>query len=78
MSNYRPIPTKCWIKFLESKNCKRKSVESSHHKWRCPGCYRSIVFWENKKEVPFAHITTNLISMGVSKQDFLAWVAANC
>lgn len=39
---------------------------------------QSIIFWENKKDVLFAHIITNLKTMGVSKHDFLAWVEANC
>lgn len=78
MGGYRPIPTKCWEKFLESKNCTPKSINSSHHKWRCPGCFQSIIFWGNKKEVPFAHITTNLKTMGVDKTEFLLWIKDNC
>ena len=78
MGNYRPIPTDCWVRFLKSKNCYPKSVNSSHHKWRCPNCVMSIIFWENKKEVPFAHITTCLQTMKISKQEFLDWLKNNC
>lgn len=78
MSNYRPIPTDCWVKFLKLKKCEPKSVKASHHKWRCPGCIRSIIFWENKKDMPFSHVASNLQSMGIAKEEFLSWLAENC
>ena len=78
MSNDRPVPVKCWEKFLKHRNCKFKSIKASHHKWRCDGCIRSIMFWGNEKEIPFGHIKTNLVSMDVPKADFWAWVKDNC
>lgn len=79
MGNNRPIKVKCWERFLESKGCAFKSqVKTSHHKWRCPGCIMSIVFRGAEKEIPFAHISTSLSSMGVSKEDFHKWINENC
>ena len=77
MSNDRPVPIKCWIKFLQSKECVYKSTEASHHKWRCKGCIRSIIFWGDEKEIPFGHVKTNLTSMNVSKGVW-QWVKDNC
>lgn len=78
MSNDRPVSTKCWTNFLKHKNCIYKSTEASHHKWRCEGCIRSIIFRGDEKEIPFGHIKTNLTSMDVSKEDFWQWVKDNC
>ena len=78
MGSFRPIPTKCWVEFLKSRNCIPNSINSSHHKWKCPGCFQSIIFWGNEKEIPFAHISTNLKTMGVSKAEFLIWAKENC
>lgn len=78
MGNDRPVKVKCWEKFLKSKDCYYKSTEASHDKWRCPNCVRSIVFRGAKKEIPFAHISSNLSSMGVPKEEFLGWVKENC
>jgi hypothetical protein len=78
MGNDRPIRVKCWIRFLESRGCKPNSQNSSHTKWKCPGCFQSIIFWGDKKEIPFAHITTNLQTMKVTKDDFRKWIEENC
>lgn len=78
MGNDRPISTKCWEKFLKSKDCQYKSTEASHDKWRCKGCIRSIIFRGNEKEIPFAHIKTNLVTMDISKDVFWKWVKENC
>lgn len=78
MGNDRPIKVKCWEKFLESQGCEFARQKASHHIWRCPNCIRSVIFRGAEKEIPFAHITTNLSSMGVEKSIFLAWVKDNC
>ncbi|WP_304064336.1 hypothetical protein [Pedobacter glucosidilyticus] len=78
MGNNRPIKTKCWIKFLEFKNCKYISTEASHDKWKCPGCLRSIIHRQKDKEIPAFHINSNLITMGISKDEFLEWIKENC
>lgn len=78
MGNNRPIKVKCWEKFLLSLNCNFKSISGSHHKWRCPNCVQSIIFRGAEKEIPFAHISTNLITIGIEKDFFLQWVKENC
>ena len=79
MGGDRPIRVKCWEKFLKSKGYTFKSKKgTSHDKWRCPGCIMSITFRGSEKEIPFAHIKTNLETMSVSADDFRDWVKNNC
>lgn len=37
-----------------------------------------LYFWGNQKEIPFAHIKTNLTSMNISKEEFWNWIKENC
>ncbi|TAE33469.1 MAG: hypothetical protein EAZ91_02325 [Cytophagales bacterium] len=79
MGNFRPIPVKCWIAFLKAHGCTFKSKQgTSHDKWRCPNCIQSIIFRGAEKEIPFAHIATNLTTMGRTKEYFLDWIAQSC
>jgi len=77
MGNSRPVQTKCWEKFLKSRNF-RFDGGTKHYKWRCPGCVQSIIFRGAEKEIPFFHIQTNLRTMHVSVPDFWKWVDENC
>jgi hypothetical protein len=77
-SNFRPVPTSCFEKFLLSKNCNFKSTEASHDKWKCPDCLRSIIIRGKDKEIPGFHIQTNLKTMGITKKEFYEWVEKNC
>ena len=77
MGNDRPIKVKDWERFLKSKGCVFQSTEASHTKWKCPGCWRSIIFRASKKEIPFAHIKTNLDTLNVSKYELYAWLDSN-
>jgi len=73
----RPVKQKCWTAFLKEKKC--HEVTGGHHnKWKCPGCHRSIIFRNSDKDIPFAHIKTNLDTMKISPDDFWAWMAKNC
>lgn len=79
MGGDRPIRVKCWEKFLISSGCVFKSKKgTSHDKWRCPGCIQSIVFRGSDKEIPFAHIKTNLTTMDITPDVFREWVKKNC
>jgi hypothetical protein len=40
--------------------------------------FQSIIFWVDKKEIPFAHIKTNLETMKVDREVFFKWIAENC
>lgn len=80
MGNYRrPIPTRCWVRFLKAHGCRFVSKHrTSHDKWECPGCFRPIIFRGADKEVPFVHFTNDLETMGVSLEYFWEWVRKNC
>lgn len=78
MGNFRPIRVKCWENFLLSRGCIQNSINASHHKWKCPDCMQSIIFRGAEKEIPFAHIKTNLSTMGIDKDVFLEWIKENC
>ena len=74
----RPVPTKCWKKFLQSLKCYFKRQTSSHHIWRCPKAKRSIVFRGDDKEIPLFHIKTNLQTLGIMPDKFWKWIEENC
>ena len=78
MGNYRPIKTACFIKFLLSRGCTFESMEASHTKYKCPNCLMSIIFWGKKKEVPAAHLKTNMKTLGLTLEDLYKWVDENC
>ena len=70
MSDYRPIKTKIFIKFLEYHKCYRHNeIKGSHFFWKRPGLTRRIVVRENDKDIPPLHIKTNLDTLGLSFQD---------
>lgn len=74
MGNHRPIKTKLWEQFLDSKGCKYDRTKASHHIWKCPDCWRSIVFRGAEKEIPADHLKTCLFTMGLTLSDFIEWV----
>ena len=78
MGGDRPVKVKCWEKFLKSRGCAYVSTEASHDKWKCPDCFRPVMFRGSKKEIPFFHISTNLTTLKIGKADFLEWVKNNC
>ena len=78
MSNNRPIPTKCWEKYLKNIDCEFVRIKASHHHWKCPKCIRPITFWGDEKEIPAFHIKTCLFTLGIDRKDFLKWVGNNC
>jgi len=73
-----PVPTSCWEAYLESLNCEFKKNDGSHHKWKCPNCFRSIIFWGHKKEIPRFQILTNLKTLGLTNKQFNTWAKENC
>ncbi len=75
---YRPVSTKCWIKFLKSLDCHFKRQKSSHHVWYCPGTKRSVVFRGEEKEIPAFHIKTNLKTLEIDEVKFWEWIDKNC
>lgn len=78
MGNNRPVKTKDWIAFLESKNCYKARTKASHDHYKCPGCFRTITHREKDKEIPALHLKTNLFSMGLTLKDLYDWIDKNC
>lgn len=76
--NNGPVSTKCWESFLLANDCQFQKNDGSHHKWKCPNCWRSIIFWGHKKEVPRMHIRSNLKTMGKTNTEFNEWAKENC
>lgn len=74
----KPVDTKCWEKFLTHNNCMFEKNDGTHHKWKCPNCMRSIIFWGHKKEVPRFHISTCLKTLGKTNKEFNLWAKGNC
>jgi predicted RNA binding protein YcfA (HicA-like mRNA interferase family) len=77
MGNYRPLPTKCWEKFLTQKGYIHVRTKGSHHIWSKNGC-RPIPVWGAGKEIPAMHLKTSCGSMGIVLDDLYAWAAENC
>ena len=61
MGSTAPIPTKCFIKFLEYRGC-QPARGTNHTKWKCKGCKRSIIFDRSTKQVPYLHVKDQLES----------------
>jgi hypothetical protein len=78
MGNNRPVKTKHWLKFLDSKNCKYKRTTASHDHYKCPNCFRTITHREKDKEIPAFHLQTNLKTLGLTLKDLYTWIQENC
>lgn len=79
MGNFRPIPTKCWTKFLEHHGWKFTGrINGSHHIYKKTGAIRSIPVWSDKKEIPPSHIVQSLKTMGIDKKVAIDWFEKNC
>jgi len=76
MGNYRPIPTKSWIKFLEFHGYMLIRIKGSHHIYTKKG-RRPIPVWGNEKEIPAMHIKTSCTSIGCSVEDVYKWIEEN-
>lgn len=75
--SYKPIPTKCWERFLLQHGFKYKRTTASHDQWSKPGVLRPIVFRGKDKEIPAFHISTCLKTMGYTQEYFEKWVKEN-
>jgi len=75
LGNNKPVKTKDWIRFLVYKNCvKKRHKGTSHEHWKCPNCFRTIVFRTKDKEIPPLHLKTNLESLGMTLKDLYNWI----
>ena len=77
MGNPPPISTPCFIKFLKHIGCS-EAKGTKHSKWKCPGCFRPVIFDRNKKEIPYLHVQTNLRNLNRTMAGFKNWSKENC
>lgn len=76
---FRPVKTKCWIKFLIEQGCvKKKDKGGSHSIYKKAGALRTIPVREKDKLVPAFHIQTGLSTLNIDKAVFWSWVDQNC
>lgn len=79
MGSHRPFKTKCWENYLLSLGCKFHSeAKGSHVKWKCPNCWRSIIFRGNKKTIPADHVRSNMKTLNRPYKEFVEWAKVNC
>jgi predicted RNA binding protein YcfA (HicA-like mRNA interferase family) len=75
--NYRPLATKCWEKFLNSKGFVAKRKKGSHYQFIKPG-KRTIPVWLDEKEIPAFHLKTSCRTIGITLEELYKWVDENC
>jgi predicted RNA binding protein YcfA (HicA-like mRNA interferase family) len=73
----RPIKTKDWIRFLEGHKCRYSRTTASHTMYKCPKCFRTIVFRAKSKEIPVIHLQTNLKTLGFTFEYLYDWLKNN-
>jgi len=77
MGDFRPIKTKCWIKYLEHLGYSFNRVKGSHFQYTMEG-KRTIPVRENDKDVPALHLRTSCKSLGINIDDVYDWIEKNC
>ncbi len=66
---HKPVSTKIFRKFLEHIHCNYVSV-GKHEKWDRDDLLRPIIFRPSYKEIPADHIKTNLVTLGMTREQF--------
>lgn len=77
MNNFRPVPTKCWEKFLKSQGYTLSRVRGSHYQYTKRDA-RTIPVWGDEKEIPAFHVKKALENMGWTLEMFYGWSDFNC
>lgn len=75
--SYRPLPTKCWEKFLTYKGYMYERTKSSHDQWVKKG-FRTIPVWGNEKQIPALHLKTSCRTIGCTLEELYEWADKNC
>ncbi len=78
MGNFRPLQTKCWVRFIELHGFKFNRIKGSHHMYTKKGSIRSIPVWGSKKEIPAGHLKTGCFTLGISMENLYNWADQNC
>jgi predicted RNA binding protein YcfA (HicA-like mRNA interferase family) len=60
MGNFRPLPLRCWLAFLDLHGFKYARTTASHDQYTRRNS-RSIPVWGNEKEIPAQHLLPFLI-----------------
>lgn len=76
-TNFRPLLTKCWEKYLTFCGYYHNRTASSHHQWVKAGS-RTIAVWGNEKEIPAMHLKTSCRTIGCTMEEMYAWAEKNC
>jgi len=71
MDGIGKVTWKRFEKFLLEVGCEFKSQHSSHRKYKKAGLLRPVIIPTNKKELPPFIISTNLRTLGISKEQFI-------
>lgn len=78
MGNFRPLPLKCWEKFLtENGFIYHGRTKGSHDQWIKKG-KRTIPVWGDEKEIPAFHLKTGCRTIGIDLIDLYEWAKINC
>jgi predicted RNA binding protein YcfA (HicA-like mRNA interferase family) len=77
MGNFRPLPTKCWEKFLTLNGFKYVRTKGSHDQWTKKK-FRTIPVWGNEKQIPAFHLRSGCNTMGITMEELYKWADANC
>ncbi len=77
MGNFRPIPLKCFLAFIDKYGYKFDRISASHHIYTKKAS-RSIVIQGNEKMVPALHLKTNCKTIGCTTKVLYDWAEANC
>ena len=77
MSNFRPLKTSCWEKFLTSRGFQQNRIKGSRFQWTKPG-KRTIAVWGDEKQIPPLHLKTSCKSIGCTLQELYQWAEENC
>jgi predicted RNA binding protein YcfA (HicA-like mRNA interferase family) len=77
MGEYRPLPTKCWERFLAFKGYSYSRTRGSHDIWTKSNS-RSIPVWGDEKEIPAMHLKTSCRTIGVLLDELYNWAKENC
>ena len=71
------ISLKDFRDFLIYVGCTKTGVKGGHEKWKKKGCTRSIVFQTHKDPIPRHVVYSNLLTLGLTRDDFELWLSCN-
>jgi len=76
MSRLAPLDPRLFRKFLTEKGWSFSRTKGSHEIWNREEAKRPVVF-QPADDVPIFELMTNLRTMGLTREDLLAWFEAN-